>query len=210
MTSSSPVSSSTSISTMSAAWAKQETGVISPVSGSTSESGIRKMPRPETVRPCLNWAAPQASAVVMDFDGAPLTWMLPLPSVTRSAGSTSSSSAAASSITARASCAAWMTALPTRWVPRRGEAAHAVRAGVAVGGVDVDVLDRDAERLGGDLAGDGLHALAEVDGGEGDHELAAGVGVDQRLAGIAAEVHADRVVDRGEAAAAVDGHVSAS
>ena len=33
----------------------------------------------------------------------------------------------------------------------RGEGAHVVRAGVGVGGVDDDVLDRHAERLGGDL-----------------------------------------------------------
>jgi hypothetical protein len=53
-----------------------------------------------------------------------------------------------------------------------GEGAHAVRAGVGIGGVDEDVLHGDAERLGADLAGDGLHALAEVDGGQGDGELA--------------------------------------
>ena len=88
----------------------------------------------------------------------------------------------------------------------RGEAPHAVRAGVGVGGVDVDVLDRHAERLGADLPGDRLHALAEVDRGEGDRELAARVGVHQRLARIAAEVHADRVVDGGHAAPAMPGH----
>jgi hypothetical protein len=50
--------------------------------------------------------------------GAPLTRIEPLPSVSRSPGSTSSSSAAASIITARASRAAAITALPTRCVPR--------------------------------------------------------------------------------------------
>ena len=77
-----------------------------------------------------------------------------------------------------------------------GEGAHAVRAGVGVGGVDHHALVGDAERLGGDLRADGLDALAEVDRGEGDDEAAGGGGVDQRLAGVAAEVHAGGVVDR--------------
>jgi hypothetical protein len=92
----------------------------------------------------------------------------------------------------------------------RGEGAHVMRAGVAVGGVDIDIGHRDAQRLGGDLAGDGLHPLPEVDGRQRDGELAVRVGVDQRLARVAAEVHADGIVDRREAAAAVQGHVSAS
>jgi hypothetical protein len=88
----------------------------------------------------------------------------------------------------------------------RGERAHAVRAGVGVGGVDIDVLDRHAEGFRGDLAGHRLHALAEVDGGERDGELAVGVGVHQGLARVAAEVHADGIVDGGDAAAAMFGH----
>ena len=44
--------------------------------------------------------------------------MKPVPSVSRSAGSTSSWSAATCSITSRASRAAMITALPTRCVPR--------------------------------------------------------------------------------------------
>ena len=44
-----------------------------------------------------------------------------------------------------------MTALPTRCVPREAKRAHAMRAGIGVGGVDIDVLDRHAERLGADL-----------------------------------------------------------
>ena len=83
-----------------------------------------------------------------------------------------------------------------------GEAAHAVGAGVRVGGVDEHVLDRDAERLRADLAHHALHALPEVDGGEADGELAAGIGVHQRLARVPAEVHADGVVDRGDPAPA--------
>ena len=54
----------------------------------------------------------------MPRSGAPFTWMRPLPSVTRSPASTSSSVAATSSITSRASRAAMMMALPMRWVPR--------------------------------------------------------------------------------------------
>ena len=46
----------------------------------------------------------------------------------------------------------------------RGETAHAVRTGVGIGGVDIDILDRHAERLGADLPGHRLHALAEIDG----------------------------------------------
>ena len=56
-------------------------------------------------------------ATVIERLGAPLTWMLPLPSVIRSAASTSSSSAAASKSCLRASVAARMTALPIRCVP---------------------------------------------------------------------------------------------
>ena len=54
----------------------------------------------------------------------------------------------------------------------RGEAAHVVRAGVGVGGVDVDIGDRHPQRLRRDLARDLLHALAEIDGRERDGELA--------------------------------------
>ncbi len=64
----------------------------------------------------------------------------------------------------------------------RGERAHAVRAGVAVGGVDVDVGDGNAKRLGRDLARDRFHALAEIDRRQRDGELAVGIGVDERLA----------------------------
>ena len=58
------------------------------------------------------------SATVIRRDGAPLTWMFPCPSVSRSVAETSSSSAAASISCARASLAARITALPTRCVPR--------------------------------------------------------------------------------------------
>ena len=79
------------------------------------------MPRPDRVRPCLNCAAMAVSATVIARPGAPLTWMLPLPSVVRSPASTSISSAAASSICRRASALARITALPTRCVPREAK-----------------------------------------------------------------------------------------
>src|SRR6476646_9058761 len=142
------------------------------------------MPRPEIVLPCLNWAAMATSLVEIERCGAPLTWMLPRPSVSRSAALTSSSSAAASIITPRASLAAAMTALPTRCVPR--EANDPMRPGVGIGGVDIDVLDRHTECLCADLPRHRLHALPEVDRGQRHRELAAGVGVDQSLAGVAA------------------------
>ena len=120
-TSTSPVSSSTATSATRQAWAKAVLGFISPVSASTAESGIRKMPRPAMVLPCLNCAACAVALTVMLREGAPRTWMLPRPSVTRSAALTSSSSAAASSSTPRASRAATMMALPMRCVPREAK-----------------------------------------------------------------------------------------
>ena len=168
------------------------------------------MPRPEMVLPCLNCAAIATSLVEIERCGAPLTWMLPRPSVSRSAALTSSSSAAASIITPRASFAAAITALPTRCVPREAKRAHAMRAGVGIGGVDIDVLDGHAERLGADLPRHRFHALAEIDRRQRHGELAARVGMHQRLARIAAEIHADGIVDRRDAASAMPGHVSAS
>jgi hypothetical protein len=94
--------------------------------------------------------------------------------------------------------------------PARGEAAHIVRAGVAVRGVHIDVLDRNPKGFSRKLPGDLFHALAEIDGGERDRELAVWVRMDERLARIPAEVHADRVVDGGHAPPFVPGHVSAS
>ena len=45
----------------------------------------------------------------------------------------------------------------------RGKTAHAMRPGVGIGGVDVDVLHRHAERLRANLPGHGFHALPEID-----------------------------------------------
>jgi hypothetical protein len=45
----------------------------------------------------------------------------------------------------------------------RGERSHAMRPGIGIRGIDVDIIDGHTERLGADLARDRLHALAEVD-----------------------------------------------
>ena len=117
-TSTTPVSSSTSTSATVQACAWQESGSISPVSGTGTESSLRKMPRPEIVLPCLKWAASARSTMWIFFSSEPFSRTKPVPSVSRSSGSTSSSSAATCSITSRASLAAMITALPTRCVPR--------------------------------------------------------------------------------------------
>ncbi len=58
------------------------------------------------------------SAIRTERDGTPLTIRFPCPSSSRSSTPTSSSSAATSSRAWRASVAAAITALPTRWVAR--------------------------------------------------------------------------------------------
>src|SRR5262249_11901173 len=65
-------------------------------------------------------------------------------------------------------------------------------------------------RLRANLSCHGLHALAEIDRRQRDRELAGWVGMNQCLARIAAEIHADGIIDRGDAASAMSGHVSAS
>ncbi len=84
--------------------------------------------------------------------------------------------------------------------------AHAVRTGVGVSAIHVNVLDRHAEGLRTDLPHDRLQALAEIDRRECDGELAGRVRVHQRLARVAAEIHPDRVVNRGHAPSAMPGH----
>ena len=69
----------------------------------------------------------------------------------------------------------------------RGETPHAMGAGVGIGGVDIDVLDRHAERFGADLPRHRFHALPEIDRGQRHRELAAWVGMNQRLARVAAQ-----------------------
>ena len=81
-----------------------------------------------------------------------------------------------------------------------------MRAGVGIGGVDIDVLDRHAQRFRADLPGHRFHPLTEVDRRQRDGELPARIGVNQRLTRIAAEIHADRIIDGGDAAPAMLGH----
>ena len=146
--------------------------------------------------PCLNCAAIATSLVEIVRCGAPLTWMLPRPSVSRSLrvdlellGGRLQHHAARLPRRDDHGVADAMRAA-------RGEGAHAVRAGVGVGGVDI-ARPRPARRASRrDLPRDRLHALAEIDRRERDRELAGRVGMHQRLARIAAQVHADRVVDR--------------
>ena len=68
--------------------------------------------------PCLKWAASATSITVIEEPGEPMTRTLPSPSVSRSSGEASISSAATSSRTCLASSAARMIALPARWVAR--------------------------------------------------------------------------------------------
>src|ERR1700733_8919831 len=81
-----------------------------------------------------------------------------------------------------------------------------MRAGVGIRGVDVNVLDRDAERLGANLSRYRFHSLAKVDGGQRHGEFAAGIGMDQRLTRIAAKIHPDRIIDGSNATSAMFGH----
>ena len=121
------------------------------------------MPRPEIVLPCLKCAASAVSITEIDFDGAPLTWIAPLPSVSRSVGVDLElvrrdlhqhgarllrrhDDGVADAVGAAA-----------------GEGAHAVRAGVGVGGVDQHHVRRHADRLGADLGHHRLQPLAEID-----------------------------------------------
>ena len=90
----------------------------------------------------------------------------------------------------------------------RGETAHAMGAGVGIGGVDINVLDRHPERLGADLARHRLHALSEIDRGQRDGELAARIGMNQRLTRVAAQIHANGIVHRRHAASTKLGHLS--
>ncbi len=82
-----------------------------------------------------------------------------------------------------------------------GERAHVVGPGVGVRGVDDDRLHGHAEGLGRNLTDDGLEPLPEIDRRQGHNERAHGRRVDQRLRRITPEVHAGRVVHRGDAAA---------
>src|SRR3979411_1218075 len=103
--------------------------------------------------------------------------MLPRPSGSRSGALTASASAGAPITTPRPPChRAHRTAagflrrrhyrVADAMRAARGETAHAVRPGVGIGGVDIDVLYRHAECLRADLPGYRLHALTEIDRGQ--------------------------------------------
>ena len=140
--------------------------LISPVSGSTSDSGTRKMPRPAMVLPCRNCAAIATSLVEILRCGAALHMDVAEAIGFEIAGVDLKlfrrrlhHHAARLARRDRDRIADAMRAA-------RRERAHVVRAGIAIGGVDVDILDRHTEGLGRDLARHGLHPLAEVDGRE--------------------------------------------
>jgi len=82
------------------------------------------------------------------------------------------------------------------------EGPHVMRAGIRVGGVDDDGVDRNAQRLGGDLLHHRLQPLAEIDARQGDDEIAGRRRMHEGLRRIAAEIHTRGVVDRGDAAPA--------
>ena len=86
------------------------------------------------------------------------------------------------------------------------EGAGAVGAGVGVGGLHHDALVGDAEGLCRDLRQHGAEPLAQVDARHGDDEVAGRRHVDQRLGGIAAEMHPGRIVHGCEAGAPYLGH----
>jgi hypothetical protein len=84
--------------------------------------------------------------------------------------------------------AAAITALPDPVGAARGERAHAMRARCRNRQCRHRRPRRNAERLRADLPRHRLHALAEIDRDSADRELAARIGMHQRLAGIAAEI----------------------
>ena len=79
-------------------------------------------------------------------------------------------------------------------------------AGVGIGGLHHDALVGDAEGLRRDLRQHGPEPLAQIDARHGDDEVARRRHVDQRLGGIAAQVHARRIVHGREAGAPYLGH----
>ena len=81
-----------------------------------------------------------------------------------------------------------------------------MRPGIRIGGVDIDVLDRHAESFRAISSRHRFHPLSEIDRRERDGEFSGRIGMDQRLARIAAEIHADRIIDSRDAASAMLRH----
>ena len=198
----SPVSVSTSTSATVQAWASVESGSMAPVSGSTSLFGFMKLPRPAIVRPYLNCASDAMSAIFTERAGTPRTTRFPWPSISRSSTAASSSSAATSSSAWRASVAAAITALPTRWVARLANVP------MSCGPVSVSAVSTTTSSNATPSVSAAIWPITvrkpwpEVGGGQGDDERPAGRRVDEGLRRVAAEVHAGRVVDRGDPGAA--------
>ena len=121
--------------------------------------------------------------------------------------STSSSSAATSSITWRASFAAWMTALPMRCVPREA------KVPMQCGPVSVSAVSTMTRSVGTPIVSAQICAMicfrpwprSTLD--SVTMKLPVGVEWTSAWRRVAAEVHAGRIVDRGHAASAPDRHL---
>ena len=157
---------------------------------------MKKMPRPATVLPYLKWPANARLTRSILRSGEPLTQMKPLPSASRSSGRASSSSAAISSRVFFASSAAMMIALPARCVVRLANVP------MQCGPVSVSPVSMSTFSIGTPSASAPIcartvlrpwprSALARL-----MTKRAGRRHVDQRLGGVAAQVHAGRVVDR--------------
>jgi hypothetical protein len=90
--------------------------------------------------------------------------------------------------------------------PAAGEGSHAVWTGIGVGSVDQNHLQRKPQRLRRALGDDGFQTLPEIDRRERNDETAGRGGVNQRLRGIATQIHPGRIVDGGKTAPAQPGH----
>ena len=172
-----------------------------------SESGTRKMPRPAMVLPCLNCAAIATSLVEILRCGAPFTWMLPQPVGLEVAG------VDLQLLGGRLHHHAARLARRHHRPRCRRDACRATRSCPCRAGRCRSRRCRHrrprparrASRRQICRVTDFMpwpRSIAESD----DRELAGRVGVHQRLARIAAEIHADRIVDRRHAFAAMLGH----
>ena len=97
------------------------------------------MPRPETVRPCLNWAALQAAMVVIDSGWRTLDVDVAAAVGDEVGGVDFEFLGGGLEHHGAGFLRGLDDGVADAVRAAGGEAAHAVRAGVAVGGVDVDV-----------------------------------------------------------------------